>query len=101
MKSQLCVLPLLLVFLDGCATAPETKASVALLDNGNVLKTSSNTRIAATLLELAIGVGICLLSSGCIGLDPAHESDWHWKQFNPEYRSPYPEDPRPFRSGIF
>ncbi len=44
-------------------------------------------------------MGIFLLLAGC--LNPGQKSDWQWKQFNPEYRQPYPEDPRPGRGGIF
>ena len=55
------------------------------------------------LFELAslavISIFIGLLLGGCT--TPQIESDRRWREFNPDYRQPYPEDPRFFRPGIF
>ena len=59
------------------------------------------TKIELITLWLAMGIVAGLLLSGCVNLDPARESDWRWKQYNHEYRPPYPEDPGLFRSGTF
>ena len=64
----------------------------------NVHMKSSRKSLWGPLIVLTYA-GIALLLAGCV--DPAMESDWRWKQFNPGYRSPYPENPNPWRTGIF
>jgi hypothetical protein len=33
------------------------------------------------------------MAGGCVNpLTPEQQSDWWWKQYNPEYRLPYPPD---------
>ena len=39
-------------------------------------------------------VMVALMAGGCITpLTWEQQSDWRWKQYNPEYRAPYPTDP--------
>ena len=58
------------------------------------------SRLKKLLVLIVIGIGAGLLLPGC--MSPSQESDWRWKQYNPEYRPPYPqENPNPFRPGIF
>lgn len=64
-----------------------------------IVKAQRFRRLKKTLSLFVIGMGACLLLSGC--MSPSQESDWRWKQYNPEYRPPYPQDPNPFRPGIF
>lgn len=49
--------------------------------------------------ECILAAGITVLLSGCV--TPSQESDRQWKQYNPEYRDPFPANPDPFRPGIF
>jgi len=50
------------------------------------------SRLSAGLVLLLVGVG--LLTSGCITpLSAEQESDWRWKQLNPEYRPLTPMHP--------
>jgi hypothetical protein len=64
-----------------------------------IVRTQPFDRLKKTLSLFVIGMGTCLLLSGC--MSTSQESDWRWKQYNPEYRPPYPSDSDPFRSGIF
>ena len=48
-------------------------------------------RLNTCVFLLLLLVGLCLLTFGCITpLSPEQQSDWRWKQQNPEYRPPYP-----------
>jgi hypothetical protein len=42
-------------------------------------------------VPMALLALVCLLLSGCLG-SFEQESDWRWKQYSPEYRSPWPQD---------
>ena len=38
-------------------------------------------------------VAVSLLLTGCINpVSPTDMSDWRWRQWNPDYRSPYPSE---------
>jgi hypothetical protein len=89
-------------------TTPTLRATVAvpavaeLGRLGNIMsivKTQLFSRRKKTRSLFVIAMGTCLLLSGC--MSPSQESDWRWKQYNPEYRPPYPSNPDPFRPGIF
>ncbi|HEY9171851.1 MAG TPA: hypothetical protein VI136_06165 [Verrucomicrobiae bacterium] len=37
---------------------------------------------------------LAFVSGGCVTpLTLEQQSDWNWKQYNPDYRTPYPTDP--------
>lgn len=49
---------------------------------------------AVHVLRLLPLVLLCLGAGGCVSpLTPEQESDWRWKQWNRDYRAPYPTDP--------
>ena len=48
---------------------------------------SSRPRAFASLLLL---LALAALLAGC--LSPQQESDWRWKQYNPEYQPLHPSD---------
>ena len=64
-----------------------------------IVKTKLFNRRKRTLSLFVMGMGACLLLSGC--MTPSQESEWRWKQFNPEYHPPYPSNTDPFRPGVF
>ena len=70
-----------------------------LLASGGRWTLDDMNRLKKTLSLFVIAMGTSLLLSGCVST--GQESDWRWKQYNPEYRPPYPSDSDPFRSGIF
>jgi hypothetical protein len=69
---------------------PTAFASVAFSTRFDHLAAMQAIPLAAKLLLIVIA----LLASGCVTpLTFEQESDWRWKQYNPEYRSPWPPDP--------
>ena len=64
-----------------------------------IAKAQTCSRLKKPLFLFVIGMGAGLLLPGC--MSPSQESDWRWKRYNPEYQPPYPQDPNPFRPGIF
>ena len=63
------------------------------------VKTQLFSRIKKTLSAFVFTIGVCLLLSGC--MTPSQESEWRWKQYNPDYHPPYPSNPNPFQPGVF
>ena len=54
-------------------------------------RTRHRVRIGQTLLLAALAMS--LLLTGCINpVSPTEMSDWRWRQWNPDYRSPYPSE---------
>jgi len=50
------------------------------------------SKIIRAILLCVFVVAASTFLTGCT---TTQESDWRWKQFNPDYRPPYPPDPRP------
>ncbi len=49
----------------------------------------------AAILRLCVALGVlAFITGGCITpLTLEQQSDWNWRQYNPEYRPPWPTDP--------